>query len=78
MSLKLGRNGSYIRGITNGVALPSLRELFNIIVYFNMTPAEFFSLDADRPPYTKLYERILHLENDDLEKVGIFINWISK
>ena len=30
MSLDLDKSGSYIRGITNGVALPSLKELFNI------------------------------------------------
>lgn len=33
MSLELGKSGSYIRGITSGTALPSLRELFNIIAY---------------------------------------------
>lgn len=27
MSLELGKSGSYIRGITSGTALPSLREL---------------------------------------------------
>ena len=41
MSLDLDKSGSYIRGITSGAALPSLRELFNIISYFDMTPAEF-------------------------------------
>ena len=39
MSLDLDKSGSYIRGITNGAALPSLKELFNIITYFDMTPA---------------------------------------
>ena len=43
MSLDLDKSGSYIRGITSGAALPSLRELFNIISYFDMTPAEFFA-----------------------------------
>lgn len=42
MSLELGKSGSYIRGITSGTALPSLRELFNIIAYFDMSPSEFF------------------------------------
>ena len=37
MSLDLGKSGSYIRGITSGKALPSVRELFNIIAYFEMT-----------------------------------------
>ena len=50
MSLELGKSGSYIRGVTSGAALPSLKELFNIIAYFNMTPAEFFAPleDEDR------------------------------
>ena len=43
MSLDLGKSGSYIRAISSGVALPSLKELFNIIAYFDMTPAEFFA-----------------------------------
>lgn len=41
MSLDLGKSGSYIRGVTSGAALPSLRELFNIMSYFDMTPSEF-------------------------------------
>lgn len=28
MSLELGKSGSYIRGVTSGAALPSLKELF--------------------------------------------------
>lgn len=52
MSLELGKSGSYIRGVTSGAALPSLKELFNIIAYFNMTPAEFFApLEDDDSTY---------------------------
>ena len=43
MSLDLDKSGSYIRGITNGAALPSIKELFNIIAYIEITPAEFFA-----------------------------------
>ena len=35
MSLELGKSGSYIRSITNGISMPSLRELFNIMEYFD-------------------------------------------
>lgn len=52
MSLDLDKSGSYIRGITSGAALPSLRELFNIISYFDMTPAEFFAPLDDAKPRT--------------------------
>lgn len=42
LSLRLGKSGSYIRSITSKKALPSLKELFNIIIFFEMTPSEFF------------------------------------
>ena len=79
MSLDLDKSGSYIRGITSGAALPSLRELFNIIDYFEMTPSEFFSgLDDSSSLRTMLMEKILELDNYDLEKVSTFITWIAK
>lgn len=78
MSLDLDKSGSYIRGITNGAALPSLKELFNIIIYFGMTPAEFFApLDNKDTPYHRLCERINGLTEKEIEKVNTFIDWIS-
>lgn len=79
MSLDLDKSGSYIRGITSGAALPSLKELFNIISYFNITPTEFFAPmeDADTP-YRELCEKLRTLDDNDLEKVSTFIGWIVK
>lgn len=79
MSLDLGKSGSYIRGITNGGSLPSLRELFNIIEYFEMTPSEFFSpLEQNDSPYARLCEKLRTLDESDLEKVSTFVDWMSK
>ena len=79
MSLDLDKSGSYIRGITSGAALPSLRELFNIISYFDMTPAEIFApLDDANTPYRELCEKLRTMNEEDLEKVSIFIGWIEK
>ena len=79
MSLELGKSGSYIRGVTSGAALPSLKELFNIIAYFNMTPAEFFApLEDDNSTYHKLCEQLRTLSDEDLDKVATFINWITQ
>lgn len=79
MSLDLDKSGSYIRGITSGAAMPSLKELFNIIAYFNMTPAEFFApMENDETPYHKLCEKLRSLNDDDLEKVNTFVEWIEK
>lgn len=78
MSLDLGKSGSYIRGITNGSALPSLRELFNIMLYFDLTPAEFFApLESKDSLYHKLCEQLRKLDDRELEKVETFIKWIS-
>ena len=74
----LGKSGSYIRGVTSGAALPSLRELFNIMSYFDMTPSEFFApLENDDTPYRKLCEQLRILSDEDLEKISTFINWIT-
>lgn len=79
MSLDLGKSGSYIRGITSGVALPSLKELFNIIAYFNMTPAAFFApMECKDTLYDSLCQRLRGLDEADLEKIDTFIGWITK
>lgn len=78
MSLDLDKNGSYIRGITSGASMPSVKELFNIIAYFNMTPAEFFApLEAEKSPYNNICERLRTLSDTDLQKVQTFLDWIS-
>ena len=77
MSLELGRSGAYIRGITSGAALPSVRELFNICAYFDITPAEFFR-GIEGPPSArgKLQQELAALSDADLEKVALFLDWI--
>lgn len=79
MSLDIDKSGSYIRGITNGAALPSIKELFNIIAYFEMTPAEFFApMGSKDTPYHKLCERLSALTDEEIEKVNTFVDWIDK
>ena len=79
MSLELGKSGSYIRAITSGSALPSLRELFRIVSYLDITPAEFFApLAAQDTLYHSICTKLSDLNDDDLEKVDTFIQWIQK
>lgn len=79
MSLDLGKSGSYIRGITNGMALPSLREFFNICEYFGISSSAFFdSFDSQETPYAKLCENLRSLSDMDLEKVAIFVGWLKE
>lgn len=79
MSLDLGKSGSYIRGITSGKAMPSVRELFNIIAYFEMTPDEFFNgMEAGNYLRSAVQEKLLELSGEELEKVSQFIDWIKR
>ncbi len=79
LSLELGKSGSYIRAITNGLTLPSVKELFNIIAYFEISPAEFFDgLEDDASLRFKLREKLRELDDDTLQKVALFIDWIEK
>ena len=79
LSLELGKGGSYIRAITNGLSLPSVKELFNIIAYFEISPAEFFEGLEDKGSLrSELREKLHELDDETLEKVATFIKWIGK
>lgn len=79
MSLELGKSGSYIRNITSGTAMPSVRELFSIIEYLGITPAEFFAPFAEEESeYEKTVERIRSVRGENLAKVAQMIEWIDK
>lgn len=79
LSLELGKGGSYIRAITNGLTLPSVKELFNIIAYFEISPAEFFEGLEDKASLrSELREKLREMDDDSLEKVATFIKWIGR
>lgn len=79
LSLELGKSGSYIRSITCGATLPSLKELFNLIAYFEIGPSEFFDgLEDKKALRAVVKEKLLELDDEDLEKVSLFIDWIQK
>lgn len=78
MSLDLDKSGSYVRAISSGMALPSLKELFNIIAYFNMTPAEFFApMEDSDTPFHRLCAKLRKLDDEGLKKVDTFVDWIE-
>ena len=79
LSLELGKSGSYIRSITSGATMPSMKELFNIMVYFEISPSEFFSgLQGKNTLRVALGEKLRRLSDEDLEKVSLFLQWITK
>jgi len=79
LSLELGKSGSYIRSITSGTTLPSMKELFKLMAYFEVTPSEFFSgLQGKDTLRVVLGEKLRGLSDADLEKVSLFIEWITE
>ena len=78
MSLDLDKSGSYIRLITSGASLPSVKELFNIIEYLDVTPAEFFApFQETLTSQEQLCERIRHLDEEKISKVHTFLSLID-
>jgi len=51
MSYDLGRNKNYIGTIVSGRSMPSVSGLFDIMEYFDMTPAQFF--DKNESPFIR-------------------------
>ena len=45
MSLDLGKNKSYIQGISSGRSMPSMKQFFEICDYLEITPLEFFDTE---------------------------------
>lgn len=78
MSLDLDKSGSYIRGITNGLSLPSVRELLKIMAYLNVTPVDFFQpLQLGESKLDILFDRLRSLDDAKLEKVNIFLDLLE-
>lgn len=73
MSYDLGHNKNYIRAITSGRSLPSVRELFSIIEYFDMAPAEFFD-----PKYPHMiWQAVDYMRNLEDEDMLAILNIIQ-
>lgn len=73
MSYDLGHNKNYIRSITSGRSLPSVGGLFDIIDYFELTPAEFFD-----PEYPQMIRKsIEYMEQLNEEDQLMLLNIIQ-
>ncbi len=74
MSLELGHSKSYVQSITSGKMMPSVKQLFNIVDYFDMSMSEFFDEENDTSPTVqKAVTAIRELEEDDAALVLSFI-----
>lgn len=68
MSLDLGKNKSYIQGISSGRSMPSMRQFLEICDYLEITPLEFFDTETkEQPLLHRATELMMELEKEDLE-----------
>ena len=74
MSSALGRSSGYLYNISSGKALPSLRELFAIVDYFEITLTEFFNEQSLYPDLISQAVRGMSgLNKEDIEALLIII-----
>lgn len=76
MSMELGQSKGYVQAITSGRSMPSMKQLFNIIDYFNMTPSEFFAPEIQSPP--ELQEAIQALRRLSPEDIRLILSIIRR
>ena len=70
MSLDLGKNKSYIQGISSGRSMPSMKQFFEICEYLEISPQEFFDTEIrEQPLLHTATELMKELEKSDLEAV---------
>ena len=77
MSLDMGKSGSYIRSISSGKAMPSMREFFKICEYLEITPEEFFVGSSEESLRTDITKELQNFSESDLQKISIFMEWMS-
>ncbi len=70
MSLDLGKNKSYIQGISSGRSMPSMKQFFEICDYLEITPIEFFKTEKKEQPLLREAASLMRdLSKEDLEAV---------
>ena len=73
MSLELGKSRNYIFHISSGQALPSMTQFFNICLYLEITPEQFFDPNFRSPSLLKkslkLMEKMTKKELENLYAV---------
>lgn len=79
MSLSIGQNAGYINNIETGKALPSMAAFFFICEYLNITPRDFFDLDAQEPEELQLIiENLKKLDKKQLDSISTIVSELTK
>jgi transcriptional regulator with XRE-family HTH domain len=79
MSLSIGQSAAYINNIENRKALPSMRGLFYICDYLNISPKDFFDIDsADPEKLNEIIADMKALTPDQLSSIANIIRELKK
>ncbi len=75
MSLSIGQNAGYINNIESGKALPSMSAFFFICEFLDITPKEFFDMDASRPELLRdLMQDLKKLDDVQLQCISRIVS----
>ena len=78
MSFELGHSGNYIQLISSGKMMPSLKELFSICEFLEVSPALFFNEDIEVPAMVQRGVDSLNLlKKEDLELAVLILERLA-
>lgn len=79
MSLSIGQNPGYINNIETGKALPSMSGFFYICEYLQLSPKDFFDIDAKNPEkLNELIKDLKKLDDKQLDSIASIVQGIVK
>lgn len=79
MSLSLGQNPGYINTIENGKAFPTMTNFFYICDFLQITPRDFFDIQAENPKkIQELTEQLKKLDDRQLDTIADLVNGLVK
>ena len=79
MSLSIGQNPGYINNIETGKALPSMSGFFYICEYLQLSPKDFFDIDARNPEkLNELIKDLKKLDDKQLDSIASIVQGLVK
>ena len=79
MSLSIGQNPGYINNIETGKALPSMSGFFYICEYLQLSPKDFFDIDAKNPEkLNELIKDLKTLDDKQLDSIASIVHGLVK
>ena len=79
MSLSIGQNAGYINNIETGKALPSMAAFFFICEYLDITPKDFFDMEAEDPKEMQaIIANLKKLDKNQLDSISAIVTDLAK